>query len=190
MHQPCPDRKPPFPSPLHYLLLLPLLLLSLDILFCLTLNNKQSIDNSHLAKRSVLSDSCQRYHERHRVLTQLLLQYTNQSPDPSISGLIRTPAHNMSEPLSKVDSAVQGLSSSPPKEAAKGHRRASSSAAGVFNINDLGMCRLPFLADRMARNNANTLQRLKELSSRSHQRPKSWDGKRSGSRDRCVFRGC
>ncbi|KAK2590873.1 hypothetical protein QQS21_011447 [Conoideocrella luteorostrata] len=41
----------------------------------------------------------------------------------------------MSEPLSKVDSAVQGLSSSPPKE--KGHRRASSSAAGVMNINDL-----------------------------------------------------
>ncbi|RDA90899.1 hypothetical protein CP533_4454 [Ophiocordyceps camponoti-saundersi (nom. inval.)] len=42
----------------------------------------------------------------------------------------------MSEPLTKVDSAVQGLSSSPPKE--KGHRRASSSAAGVMNINDLG----------------------------------------------------
>ncbi|ROT42522.1 hypothetical protein SODALDRAFT_319181 [Sodiomyces alkalinus F11] len=41
----------------------------------------------------------------------------------------------MSEPLTKVDSAVQGLSSSPPKE--KGHRRASSSAAGVMNINDL-----------------------------------------------------
>lgn len=42
----------------------------------------------------------------------------------------------MTEPLTKVDSAVQGLSSSPPKE--KGHRRASSSAAGVMNINDLG----------------------------------------------------
>lgn len=42
----------------------------------------------------------------------------------------------MTEPLTKVDSAVQGLSSSPPKE--KGHRRASSSAAGVYNINDLG----------------------------------------------------
>ncbi|KAF4595453.1 WD repeat containing protein 44 [Ophiocordyceps camponoti-floridani] len=41
----------------------------------------------------------------------------------------------MSEPLTKVDSAVQGLSSSPPKE--KGHRRTSSSAAGVMNINDL-----------------------------------------------------
>jgi len=38
-------------------------------------------------------------------------------------------------PLSKVDSAVQGLSSSPPKE----KRRASSSVPGVFNINDLGM---------------------------------------------------
>jgi len=38
-----------------------------------------------------------------------------------------------STPLSKIDSAVQGLSSSPPKE----KRRASSSVPGVFNINDL-----------------------------------------------------
>lgn len=42
----------------------------------------------------------------------------------------------MSEPLTKVDSAVEGLSSSPPKEGTK-HRRASSSANGVMNINDL-----------------------------------------------------
>ena len=42
--------------------------------------------------------------------------------------------------LQKVDSAISGLSSSPPeKEAPKGHRRASSSAAGVYNIADLGM---------------------------------------------------
>ncbi|KAJ6439715.1 WD repeat containing protein 44 [Purpureocillium lavendulum] len=47
-----------------------------------------------------------------------------------------TESTTMTEPLSKVDSAVQGLSSSPPKE--KGHRRQSSSAAGVMNINDLG----------------------------------------------------
>lgn len=40
--------------------------------------------------------------------------------------------------LTKVDSAISGLSSSPPEEK-KGHRRASSSAAGVYNINDLGM---------------------------------------------------
>ncbi|KAF4122739.1 hypothetical protein GMORB2_7046 [Geosmithia morbida] len=39
------------------------------------------------------------------------------------------------EPLTKVDSAVEGLSSSPPK--GKGHRRQSSSAPGVWNINDL-----------------------------------------------------
>lgn len=37
--------------------------------------------------------------------------------------------------LTKVDSAVAGVS---PTEEKKGHRRASSSAAGVFNINDLG----------------------------------------------------
>jgi hypothetical protein len=39
------------------------------------------------------------------------------------------------EPLSKVDSAVQGLSSSPAKQEPK--RRASSSVPGVFNILDL-----------------------------------------------------
>ncbi|KAI9877721.1 MAG: hypothetical protein M1830_002996 [Pleopsidium flavum] len=39
--------------------------------------------------------------------------------------------------LTKVDSAVSGLSSSPPKDEKKGHRRASSSATGVYNINDL-----------------------------------------------------
>ncbi|KAI9677018.1 MAG: hypothetical protein M1817_006857 [Caeruleum heppii] len=38
--------------------------------------------------------------------------------------------------LTKVDSAISGLSSSPPQDK-KGHRRASSSAAGVYNINDL-----------------------------------------------------
>jgi hypothetical protein len=88
------------------------------------------------------------------VLTQLL-QYIIQPADPSISGLIRSTNNpdNMSEPLTKVDSAVQGLSSSPPKEAAKGHRRASSSAAGVYNINDLGTS--PLHADRMIRMNAN-----------------------------------
>lgn len=42
------------------------------------------------------------------------------------------------ENLTKVDSAVSGLSSSPPQNEIKGHRRASSSAAGVYNINDLG----------------------------------------------------
>jgi len=40
-------------------------------------------------------------------------------------------------PLSKVDSAVEAGHGSPPKSAAKGHRRASSTTAGVFNINDL-----------------------------------------------------
>lgn len=46
----------------------------------------------------------------------------------------------MSEPLTKVDSAVQGLSSSPSKakDGKAGHRRQSSSANGVMNINDLG----------------------------------------------------
>lgn len=41
-----------------------------------------------------------------------------------------------SAPLQKVDSAVQGLSSSPPKEK-ETKRRASSHVEGVFNINDL-----------------------------------------------------
>ncbi|RBQ70872.1 hypothetical protein FVER14953_02331 [Fusarium verticillioides] len=44
----------------------------------------------------------------------------------------------MTEPLSKVDSAVQGLSSSPPAKDDKKTRRQSSAAApGVYNINDL-----------------------------------------------------
>lgn len=42
-------------------------------------------------------------------------------------------------PLSKVDSAVQGLSSSPPTDdLKKGHRRQSSLAPDVMNINELG----------------------------------------------------
>lgn len=43
-------------------------------------------------------------------------------------------------PLSKVDSAVQGLSSSPPAKdeaAPKSRRQSSLAAPGVFNINDL-----------------------------------------------------
>jgi hypothetical protein len=40
----------------------------------------------------------------------------------------------MAEPLKKVDSAVQGLSSDAPAKT----KRASSSVPGVYNINDLG----------------------------------------------------
>ncbi|KAF7542801.1 hypothetical protein G7046_g10112 [Stylonectria norvegica] len=45
----------------------------------------------------------------------------------------------MSEPLTKVDSAVQGLSSSPPNDGLKkAHRRASSTShPDVMNINEL-----------------------------------------------------
>ncbi|KAG6997824.1 hypothetical protein G7Y79_00037g073420 [Physcia stellaris] len=39
--------------------------------------------------------------------------------------------------LSKVDSAISGLSSSPTAEKKMGHRRTSSSASGVFNVADL-----------------------------------------------------
>jgi len=40
-------------------------------------------------------------------------------------------------PLEKVDSAIAGLSSSPKDEKKVAHRRASSSASNVANINDL-----------------------------------------------------
>ena len=40
--------------------------------------------------------------------------------------------------LTKVDSAISGMSSSPTAEKKMGHRRTSSSASGVFNIADLG----------------------------------------------------
>ncbi|KAK4111007.1 hypothetical protein N656DRAFT_781333 [Canariomyces notabilis] len=44
----------------------------------------------------------------------------------------------MSEPLTKVDSAVQGIDTAPAdKSKETKHRRASSSANGVMNINDL-----------------------------------------------------
>jgi hypothetical protein len=57
----------------------------------------------------------------------------------------------MTVPLTKVDSAIAGLSIHDEKPPAstqkevkdskkeKGHRRASSTAEGVFNIKDLGM---------------------------------------------------
>lgn len=48
-------------------------------------------------------------------------------------------------PLTKVDSAVQGLSSSPTEEKTTKHRRTSSSAPGVWNIHDLGMSFLSIL---------------------------------------------
>jgi hypothetical protein len=42
--------------------------------------------------------------------------------------------------LSKIDSAVSGISSSPKEEKlAPAKKRTSSSAPGVMNINDLGM---------------------------------------------------
>ncbi|KAH6894213.1 hypothetical protein B0T10DRAFT_558369 [Thelonectria olida] len=43
----------------------------------------------------------------------------------------------MSEPLTKVDSAVQGLSSSPPKDDLKKGRRQSSTSPDVLNVNEL-----------------------------------------------------
>ncbi|TQN70158.1 hypothetical protein CSHISOI_05307 [Colletotrichum shisoi] len=42
----------------------------------------------------------------------------------------------MTEPLSKVDSAVGGLSQSPPKEH-KTRRQSSAAAPGVYNVKDL-----------------------------------------------------
>ena len=51
----------------------------------------------------------------------------------------------MTEELQKIDSAVAGLSISPKDEktdkpAKKEHKRVTSDAGGVRNINDLGMC--------------------------------------------------
>lgn len=61
----------------------------------------------------------------------------------------------MTEELSRVDSAVAGLSISPKdekpaakedkKEEKKTHRRGSSTAGEVRNINDLGMINLPLV---------------------------------------------
>lgn len=60
----------------------------------------------------------------------------------------------MTEELSRVDSAVAGLSISPKdekpaakedKKEKKTHRRGSSTAGEVRNINDLGMINLPLV---------------------------------------------
>jgi hypothetical protein len=56
------------------------------------------------------------------------------------SGAIDIMPADAGSPLTKVDSAVQGLSSSPTKDKERpGHRRGSSSATGVYNIADLGV---------------------------------------------------
>jgi len=52
--------------------------------------------------------------------------------------IMSTEAADQPVDLTKVDSAVSGLSSSPTEEKKMGHRRTSSSVPGVYNINDLG----------------------------------------------------
>lgn len=91
----------------------------------------------------------------------------------------------MTEPLSKVDSAVQGLSSSPPKEEKKTRRQSSAAAPGVYNINDLGKLSLITPSDigkhdMIASKDLFTdllLQRPRELNSSSLPRLKRLDGK-------------
>lgn len=76
-------------------------------------------------------------HDKPREQSRLYLQVKTEKsfgflPIATMADTAENPA-----PLQKVDSAVQGLSSSPPKE--KGHRRMSSHAAeGVYRIEDLG----------------------------------------------------
>jgi hypothetical protein len=77
-------------------------------------------------------------------LARKTIPWYSESPIPSTPKHAIMSADAAPSPLTKVDSAVQGLSSSPPKDGAK-HRRVSSSAAGVMNINDLGMSPLPSL---------------------------------------------
>lgn len=104
---------------------------------------------SPLSKPSPLSLLSPLYHHIHLLrLSRLLFHQTGKLicfPVTSFhcisheiicsSRISSDPTTIMSEPLTKVDSAVQGLSSSPPKE--KGHRRTSSSAAGVMTINEI-----------------------------------------------------
>ncbi|KAK6956675.1 hypothetical protein Daesc_001954 [Daldinia eschscholtzii] len=58
--------------------------------------------------------------------------------DSAVQGLAESPTEKVSitKPLERVDSAVQGLSESPPKEKIS-HRRASSSSANVQSMKDL-----------------------------------------------------
>ncbi|KAI2629968.1 hypothetical protein GGR54DRAFT_287364 [Hypoxylon sp. NC1633] len=56
--------------------------------------------------------------------------------DSAVQGLSQSPTKEKFEPLTKVDSAVQGLSS-PPKEKVTHRRRTSSSVAGIHTMKDL-----------------------------------------------------
>jgi hypothetical protein len=68
----------------------------------------------------------------------ILIQSFQENQSKDLASSTSNMSADTSAPLSKVDSAVSGLSSSPPDEK-KTHRRASSSVTGVYNINDLGM---------------------------------------------------
>ena len=70
------------------------------------------------------------------LLESTLSAETRRSPDQRS---FRSTQSIMSEPLTKVDSAVQGIDVAPKEVKETKHRRASSAAAnGVMNINDLG----------------------------------------------------
>ncbi|KAI1480971.1 hypothetical protein F4774DRAFT_376635 [Daldinia eschscholtzii] len=57
--------------------------------------------------------------------------------DSAVQGLAGSPTEKVpaTKPITRVDSAVQGLSESPPK--GKAHRRASSSVTGILSIKEV-----------------------------------------------------
>lgn len=68
----------------------------------------------------------------------------------------------VTQPLSKVDSAIDDAPASPTESKIK-HRRTSSTVSGVFNINDLGKLSLrQQRIARMCRNSMLTLRTEKE----------------------------
>lgn len=64
----------------------------------------------------------------------------------------------VTQPLSKVDSAIDDAPASPTESKIK-HRRTSSTVSGVFNINDLG--KLSFRRQRIARMSRNSMLTLR-----------------------------
>ena len=88
-------------------------------------------------RKADINSSCSPSLARRRgcLLESVLSAETRRSPDKSS---FRSRQTIMSEPLTKVDSAVQGIDVAPKEVKETKHRRASSSANGVMNINDLG----------------------------------------------------
>lgn len=95
-------------------------------------NDQESRDSSLLVLVRVKPNSLQPTFPPDHILTSTTSNEPSQPHPSSISIIMSADTSD----LTKVDSAIGGMASSPPKEGTK--RRTTSSAPGVMNLNDLG----------------------------------------------------